>query len=119
MECEGEESCERAEPSRPRQTNSKADRAGSRTGQELAQCHQIGICAFAQPLSPRHQLVPEIAQMCAGSNEGGEPQLQECEEYPGDASLRLLRARIHSRDLVGWGILSSDSVHRERNGFES
>src|SRR3546814_4841894 len=117
MECEGEESCERAEPSRPRQTNSKADRAGSRTGQELAQCHQIGICAFAQPLSPRHQLVPEIAQMCDRSTEGGEPQLQECAEYLGDASLRLLRAMIHSRDLVGWGILASDDVRSARDRF--
>src|SRR3546814_9845537 len=94
MECEGEESCERAEPSRPRQTNSKADLAGSRTGQELAQCHQIGICAIAQPLSPRHQLVPEIAQMCDRSTEGGEPQLQECAEYLGDA-----RSEEHTSEL--------------------
>src|SRR3546814_10200405 len=55
--------------------------------------------------------------MCDRSTEGGEPQLQECAEYLGDASLRLLRAMIHSRDLVGWGILASDDVRSARDRF--
>ena len=82
------------------QAEREADLAGSRTGQELAQRHQIGISALAQPFAPRHHLVAKIAQMGDGAAEGGQTKLQEDAKNLGDAALWLLRVIIHSEILI-------------------
>ena len=58
-----------------------ADLAAGRAGQKLAQRHQIGISAVAQPLAPLDEFGAEVAQMRHRPAKRGQAQAQKNPEY--------------------------------------
>ena len=76
-QCEGRPGCQRAQRTGAPQAQRKADLARGRTGQELAERHEVCIGRLIEPLAAQHQFVAEIAQMGDGPAKGGEAQLEE------------------------------------------
>jgi len=59
---------------------------------ELAQRHQVGIGALAQPGAPRDELVAEITEVRHRSPEAGAAETQEDQEHrPGAVAARRCR----------------------------
>ena len=48
-------------------TQGKADLAGGRSREELAQCHQVGVARLIDPSPTHHQLVAEVTEMRDGA----------------------------------------------------
>src|SRR6185369_1856656 len=63
----------------------------SRTGQELAERHDVGIAAFAQPFSPFDEFRPEVTEMRDRSAERRKAQFEEGGENLGDGACGSFR----------------------------
>jgi len=58
----------------------KADLAGGRPRQKLAQRNQVRISRLIEPFAPHHQLIAKISEMRDRAAEGGQAQFQERHE---------------------------------------
>ena len=90
---------------RSKQAQRKADLARCRTGQKLAKADEIGIGAFAEPLTLRYELRAKVTQVGDRTAEAGEAQDREYPENFERASLFLCRFRygrgiVHALDRI-------------------
>ncbi|MNL47749.1 hypothetical protein D3C87_1705520 [compost metagenome] len=72
---------QRARVSGPGQPQRDADLAARRPRQELAQCNQIRVAAFAQPAPSRDELIAKVAQVRNRAAERGQPEAQEDQKH--------------------------------------
>jgi hypothetical protein len=65
-----------AKETRPQNADRDPELAAGRSGQELAERHELGIGDLVEPAPAQHVLVPEISKVRDRSAEGGEPEAQ-------------------------------------------
>jgi hypothetical protein len=64
----------------------------------LAQRHEVGVGALIEPSPPRHELLPEVAEMRNRAAERGEPKLQEGGEHL--TRTAFVQGRLDSRPII-------------------
>ncbi len=70
------------------QAQRDADLAARRSGQELAQRHDVGVARFIKPAAARDKLITEIAEMRDRPAKRGHTQFEKCREHLGGATVR-------------------------------
>ena len=83
----------------------KADLAGGRSRQKLAERDQVRIGRLVEPFAAHDELIPVIAEMGDRAAEGGQPQLQERRKNLADRCLfRALPWNVNARSVGAAGM---------------
>lgn len=94
---ESEECGERAEHSGPLEPHREAHLARGRTGEELAERHEIGVRPVVHPLPAHDEVVTEVPEVRDGPTERGEAETKEGEEHLADGTGPLHRPILAQR----------------------